>query len=318
MTPSQERVFREGWQRLQGACQLDHSVSVAQLGSLFTRHGDKPLQQLKRQLADAYDVVWSFPSTQGTTTLNTLALLSACPAGGRVLVNRDAHTSATAAMVQGGLQPVYLVPEYDSDLGLCLDPTLAGFKEVLRREQVDCVFLTSPNYFGIVGELAEIVSFAHEQGLPVVVDAAHAPHFHFCKSLPQGAEDLVQGVAGPDNRSRSHHRDRNRILPVSAHVGETTETTASAWKGETRETNHVLRVGSPRGRRSWAILETEFFPERKKKNQKERNGGLWKMTRCGNPKNQDSHSAWKSLAKGARLSHIYNTGPTVIITTRNY
>ncbi len=38
------------------------------------------------------------------------------------------------------------------------------------------------------------------------------------------------------------------------------------------------------------------------------------MTRCGNPKNQDSHSAWKSLAKGARLSHIYNTGPTVIIT----
>ena len=42
------------------------------------------------------------------------------------------------------------------------------------------------------------------------------------------------------------------------------------------------------------------------------------MTRCGNPKNQDSHSAWKSLAKGARLSHISNTGPTVIITTRNY
>ena len=42
------------------------------------------------------------------------------------------------------------------------------------------------------------------------------------------------------------------------------------------------------------------------------------MKRCGNPKNQDSHSAWKSLAKGARLSHISNTGPTVIITTRNY
>ena len=42
------------------------------------------------------------------------------------------------------------------------------------------------------------------------------------------------------------------------------------------------------------------------------------MTRCGNPKTQDSHSAWKSLAKGARLSHISNTGPTVIITTRNY
>ena len=39
------------------------------------------------------------------------------------------------------------------------------------------------------------------------------------------------------------------------------------------------------------------------------------MTRCGNPKNQDSHSAWKSLAKGARLPHISNTGPAVRITS---
>ncbi len=201
LTASQEKIFRQGWERLAGACELDHSISVAQLGSLFTWHGDKPLQRLKRQLADAYDVAWSFPSTQGTTTLNTLALLSACPAGGRVLVNRDAHTSVTAAMVQGGLEPVYLVPEYDSDLGLSLGPTLAGFTEVLGREPVDCVFLTSPNYFGIVGELAEIISLAHERGLPVVVDAAHAPHFHFCKSLPTGAEDM-----GADLVTQSTHK----------------------------------------------------------------------------------------------------------------
>ena len=32
--------------------------------------------------------------------------------------------------------------------------------------------------------LGAIVAFAHERGLPVVVDAAHAPHFHFCSGLP--------------------------------------------------------------------------------------------------------------------------------------
>ena len=201
LAPVQDRIFSEGARHLQGAFQLDYSSSVHHLGSLFEWQGDKPLQQLKRQLADAYGVAWSFPSTQGTTALNTLALLSACPPGGRVLVNRDAHTSVTAAMIHGGLQPVYLVPEYDSDLGLSLGPTLAGFREALRREPVDCVFLTSPNYFGIVGELAEIVSLAHERGLPVVVDAAHAPHFHFCKSLPSGAEDL-----GADLVTQSTHK----------------------------------------------------------------------------------------------------------------
>ena len=124
--------FLKGSRLLQGAFQLDHSTSIGDLGSLFVWHGDKPVQQLKRHLADAYGAVWSFPSTHGTTILNILALLTACPAGGRVLINRDAHKSVTAAMIQGGLHPVYLIPEYDTELGLSLGPTLAGFREALK------------------------------------------------------------------------------------------------------------------------------------------------------------------------------------------
>lgn len=201
MSLQRDRRFHEGLRLLQGAFQLDQSTSVGDLGSLFVWQGDKPVQQLKRQLADAYGAVWSFPSTHGTTILNILALLTACPAGGRVLINRDAHSSVTAAVIQGDLHPVYLVPDYDAALGLSLGPTLAGFKEALSSERIDCVFLTSPNYFGIVGEIGPIIALAHERGLPVVVDAAHAPHFHFCKELPDGAEDL-----GADLVAQSTHK----------------------------------------------------------------------------------------------------------------
>jgi arginine decarboxylase len=201
MPLSRDRSVLEGTRLLQGAFQLDNSTSVGELGSLFVWQGDKPVQQLKRQLADAYGAVWSFPSTHGTTILNVLALLTACPPGGRVLINRDAHTSATAALIQGGLHPVYLIPDYDAELDVSLGPTLAGFKKVLDREQLDCVFLTSPNYFGMVGELAPIIALAQERGLPVVVDAAHAPHFHFCRALPTGAEDL-----GADLVAQSTHK----------------------------------------------------------------------------------------------------------------
>ena len=201
MAFQRDASFREGSRLLQGAFQLDHSTSVGDLGSLFEWHGDKPVQQLKRQLADAYGAVWSFPSTHGTTILNILALLTACPPGGRVLINRDAHSSVTAAVIHGGLHPVYLLPEYDTKLGLSLGPTLVAFKEALRREKVDCVFLTSPNYFGMVGEVAAIVELAHERGLPVVIDAAHAPHFHFCLAMPDGAEDL-----GADLVAQSTHK----------------------------------------------------------------------------------------------------------------
>ena len=223
------RTFSEGTRLLQGAFQLDHSTSVSELGSLFVPTGDKPVQRLKRQLADAYGVAWSFPSTHGTTILNILALLTACPPGGRVLVNRDAHSSVTAAMIHGGFEPAYLVPGYDSELGVSLGPTVAGVREILDRDPIDCVFLTSPNYFGIVGELAEIVALAHERGLPVVVDAAHAPHFHFCHGLPSGAEDL-----GADYVAQSTHkvatalsqgsllllRDASQIEPLYEQVNE--------------------------------------------------------------------------------------------------
>jgi len=197
----QDRIFAEGQRLLEGAFQLDHSTSVSELGSLFVQQDDKPLHCLKRQLADAYGVRWSFPSTHGTTILNILALLSACPPGGRVLVNRDAHSSVTAAMIHGGFHPTYLVPGYDAELGLSLGPTIGDVRAALDREHIDCILLTSPSYFGIVGELAEIISLAHARGVPVVVDAAHAPHFHFCKALPPGAEDL-----GADCVTQSTHK----------------------------------------------------------------------------------------------------------------
>jgi lysine decarboxylase len=229
-TPSQRHdVFSEGTRLLEGAFQLDHSTSVSELGSIFVYQDDKPLQRLKRQLAAAYGARWCFPSTHGTTILNILALLSACPSGGRVLVNRDAHSSVTAAMIHGGFHPRYLVPEYEPTLGVSLGPTVAGFKEALRCERIDCVLLTSPNYFGIVGELADIIQLAHERGVPVVVDAAHAPHFHFCRALPDGAEDL-----GADCVTQSTHKiasalsqgsllliENERLIdPIYEHVNE--------------------------------------------------------------------------------------------------
>jgi arginine/lysine/ornithine decarboxylase len=198
---SLNQVFSEGQRLLEGAFQLDHSTSITELGSLFVQHEDKPLNRLKRTLADAYGVAWSFPSTHGTTALNILALLSACPVGGRVLVNRDAHSSVTAALIHGSFHPTYLAPAYNADLGLWMGPTVADVRSALDREHIDCVLLTSPNYFGIVGELAEIVSLARARGIPIVVDAAHAPHFHFCRDLPPGAEDL-----GADCVTQSTHK----------------------------------------------------------------------------------------------------------------
>ena len=104
-------------------------------------------------------------------------------------------------MIHGGFHPTYIAPPYDPELGLWMGPTVESIRAALDREHIDCILLTSPSYFGIVGELEEIIRLAHGRNVPVIVDAAHAPHFHFCKDLPPGAEDL-----GADCVTQSTHK----------------------------------------------------------------------------------------------------------------
>jgi len=176
---------------LRGAFLLDHSVSVSELGSLFQRDGDGPLQQLKRNIAKAYGVAWSFPAACGTSPLNVLGLLALAPPGSTVAVNRDCHVSVHAALVHGGYRPVYYCPVFDTELGLPLGPTADSVESLLSvNPDVTCVIVTYPNYFGIAGECAGIIDAAHRRGLPVLVDAAHGAPLHFCSALPDAAEDL--------------------------------------------------------------------------------------------------------------------------------
>lgn len=192
---------------LRGAFLLDHSVSVTELGSLFERHGDTPVQQLKRNVADAYGVAWSFPASCGTSPLNVLALLAVAPSGGTVAINRDCHVSIHAALVHGGYRPVYFRPPLHPVLGLPLGPAAREVEFLLAAHpDVACVVLTYPNYFGIAGECGAIIDAAHQRGLPVIVDAAHGAPLHFCSGLPAAAEDL-----GADIVLQSTHKSMGAL-----------------------------------------------------------------------------------------------------------
>lgn len=176
---------------LRGAFLLDHSVSVSELGSLFQRDGNAPVQQLKRTIARAYGVKWSFPASCGTSALNVLGMLAMATPGSRVLVNRDCHVSIQAGMIHADVMPVYYAAPFDESLGLLMGPTAAAVTDALHAStNVSAVVLTHPNYFGIAGESAAIIEAAHRAHIPVLADAAHGAPLHFCAELPNAAEDL--------------------------------------------------------------------------------------------------------------------------------
>src|SRR4051812_48642302 len=91
-----EHDFRE-------IARYDHSVAVPNLGTLFRYDPDTAIGQAQRHLAEIYGVPFAYPSTNGTSMLNVLALMSVVEPGDTVLIQRDSHVSVFAPLIHLGL-----------------------------------------------------------------------------------------------------------------------------------------------------------------------------------------------------------------------
>ncbi len=138
-------------------------------------------------------------SVGGSTHGNQALALAVARAGrGRkVVVSRTLHRSMFLGLVLAGLEPVWIRPEVDPGLGL---PTgiAPSALEALLDEHPDAaaVLVGDPSYVGTVGDVAGLAAVARDHGVPLVVDAAWAPHLGFHPGLPGhalalGAEAVV-------------------------------------------------------------------------------------------------------------------------------
>lgn len=167
----------------------DHSISVPELGSLFRFMPDSPLGRDQQQLAQLYNVPFVWPSTNGTTALNVLAVSTVAGIDEGILIQRDSHTSIYAPVINLGLKPTYLAPRYDDVLGIPLGPTPEHVATALDQDPaLRTLVLTYPNYWGVAFDLHSCVAAAHARGVRVVVDSAHGAHFRFHAALPPAAE----------------------------------------------------------------------------------------------------------------------------------
>ena len=196
------RARAHAWSTDRNPWLSDSSASDSALGSLFTPWDDRPIGQVHAAIAAAYGVPRAFVSTNGTTTANRLALYTLLNPGEHVLVERDCHISILQTIVEIGALPVWLVPPFAVDLGI----NLAALPEALaaqldRAPQIRAVVLTSPKYFGVVGDLPGCIAACHRRGVPVLVDEAHGACLAFHPALPASAVH-----AGADLVTQSTHK----------------------------------------------------------------------------------------------------------------
>ena len=173
----------------------DHSVSIPELGSVFQMSDNKPLDRDRAGIASAYGVKAAWVSTNGTTPLNVLSLMSVVELGDKVIVQRDSHVSIYAPLIHMGLNPVYITPRYVRDLGVSVGITPLQLRKALdANPDTSAIFLTYPNYFGIATDLEGCIAIAQAYGVPVIVDEAHGSHLHFHPDLPTSAVQTAAAI----------------------------------------------------------------------------------------------------------------------------
>ncbi len=157
-----------------------------------------PFQRAQRLAAEAWGARRSWFLLNGASGGNhaicmtlahaTDALATGPPHRGRVVVQRNVHSSTIDGLVLSGLLPTFVAPEIDPELGIahCVLPD--ALDQALAAEpDAKAAMLVSPTYFGAVARIAELAEVAHSHGVPLVVDEAWGSHLYFHPELPEGA-----------------------------------------------------------------------------------------------------------------------------------
>jgi lysine decarboxylase len=156
------------------------------------------LAQAEKLAADFWGADFARFSTGGSTHANQAVILALGKPGDKVAISRTAHRSVLSALVLAGLEPLWLTPEIDSATGVPIGIPVSELERVLSEKPI-ALLLTEPGYLGTLSDISALVTRAHSQSMPVIIDAAWGGHFGFHKEMPahvlqMGADALITSV----------------------------------------------------------------------------------------------------------------------------
>lgn len=154
-------------------------------------HAEEIIRQSENELAELYGVRESFFSVNGSTAALLSAVSASVKRGGKILIARNCHKAVYHAIYLRDLDPTYVFPNSDGELGMNggISPSDVD-KSLQEHPEIEAVLITSPTYDGVVSDVKRIAEIVHEHGAVLIVDEAHGAHFHFSEYFPVSAAEL--------------------------------------------------------------------------------------------------------------------------------
>ena len=170
---------------------LPYSLDITEIQGFDDLHHP---QGILKEGMDRAAALWgaqrSFYLIGGSTVGILACVRAASRPGDRVIVARNCHKSVYHALELCGLEPHYLLPQWEGDWGIWGSVT----PEILESAFAACpqarlVILTSPTYEGVLSDIESLTRVAHAHGALLMVDEAHGAHLE--RGAVAGGADLV-------------------------------------------------------------------------------------------------------------------------------
>ncbi|MDD3401989.1 MAG: aminotransferase class I/II-fold pyridoxal phosphate-dependent enzyme [Hespellia sp.] len=175
---------------------LPYGIDITEIeGFDDLHHADGILKAAQAFASEVYHADETHFLINGSTCGLLSAIMGCTGKGEEILVARNCHKSIYHALYLKELTPVYLYPEFETELQLNGEVRAEDVRRELElHPEAKVVVVVSPTYDGVVSDISAIAEAAHEHGAVLIVDEAHGAHFGFHPYFPETASVLGADV----------------------------------------------------------------------------------------------------------------------------
>ncbi len=165
---------------------LDFKTDVTELPETDDLHA--PEGVIKKSLDNAARVFGAkkaYYLVNGSTSGVLGMVLGFVGEGEKIIADRYCHKSFVSALTLSGAVPVWVNPPLLENHTMWGSLSCEDVERAIKANpDAKAVYITAPNYFGIMGDVEKIAHLVHSRGMYLLVDAAHGAHYGMHEKLP--------------------------------------------------------------------------------------------------------------------------------------
>ncbi|EFK38873.1 MULTISPECIES: aminotransferase class I/II-fold pyridoxal phosphate-dependent enzyme [Peptoniphilus] len=137
------------------------------------------IKKSQEEVSEIFSSKYSFYIPNGSSGAINIAISTLAKRKDNILVQRNTHKSVMNSIIINDLNPIYINTKYDEENAIFLGIELENLKNILEENSIQLAIFVSPNYYGGILKLKEIVRLCHSHNVYVIIDEAHGSHLYF-------------------------------------------------------------------------------------------------------------------------------------------